>query len=95
MLAEVNAGEPLNIAEENLLGYIVDGENKKIKKDDLFAVRVDGNSMNKKEINGKKITKGSYAVVKNTPDGRKRRHNFSNRKRETQPLNNTTKNKTQ
>ena len=68
VLAEVNAGEPLNIAEENLLGYIVDGENKKIKKDDLFAVRVDGNSMNEKEINGKKITKGSYAVVKNTPD---------------------------
>ena len=24
--------------------------------------------MNEKEINGKKITKGSYAVVKNTPD---------------------------
>ena len=68
VLAEVNAGEPLNIAEENLLGYIVDGENKKIKKDDLFAVRVDGNSMNKKEINGKKITNGSYAVVKNTQD---------------------------
>ena len=68
VLAEVNAGEPLNIAEENLLGYIVDGENKKIKKDDLFAVRVDGNSMNKKEINGKKITNGSYALVKNTQD---------------------------
>ena len=28
VLAEVNAGEPLNIAEEK--GYIVDGENKKI-----------------------------------------------------------------
>ena len=68
VLAEVNAGEPLNIAEENLLGYIVDGENKKIKKDDLFAVRVDGDSMNEKEINGKKITNGSYALVKNTPD---------------------------
>ena len=66
VLAEVNAGEPLNIAEENLLGYIVDGENKKIKKDDLFAVRVDGNSMNKKEINGKKITNGSYVLVKKT-----------------------------
>ena len=66
VLAEVNAGEPLNIAEENLLGYIVEGENNKIKKDDLFALRVDGNSMNKKEINGKKITNGSYVLVKKT-----------------------------
>ena len=58
VLAEVNAGEPLNIAEENLIGYIVDGENKKIKKDDLFAVRVDGHSMNKKRDKRKKDNKG-------------------------------------
>ena len=49
-----------------MIGYIVEGENNKIKKDNLFAVRVDGNSMNLKEINGKKITNGSYVLVKKT-----------------------------
>ena len=58
VLAEVNAGEPLNIAEENLLGYIVDGENKKIKKDDLFAVRVDGRLNEQKRDKRKKDNKG-------------------------------------
>ena len=63
VLAEVSAGVPINTAEENLLGYIVPKRGMMKNKHDFFGVKVDGNSMNLKEIKGKKIEYGNYVLV--------------------------------
>ena len=66
VLAEVSAGVPINTAEENLLGYMVPKRGMIKNQNDFFSVKVDGNSMNLKEINGKKIEYGNYVLVEKT-----------------------------
>ncbi|MCK9271937.1 hypothetical protein M0P65_00115 [Candidatus Gracilibacteria bacterium] len=60
----VNAGRPLNYAEEVDAGYLHISKN--LIKGDLkkyFCVKVEGTSMNKFKVNGKNIEDGSFILV--------------------------------
>ena len=68
IFAESNAGEALTIAQDNNLGYVFfnDKEWANYKNGEHIALKVKGNSMNKKEIDGKKIKDGRIVIVKKT-----------------------------
>ena len=67
MFETANAGMLLSCAETNSPGYLVLSKDKATKYlGEHFAVKVKGDSMNKKEINGKKIESGDYVMVQKT-----------------------------
>lgn len=67
VLGYANAGTPLVSAEEENLG-IINMQRKLIKgKKDLFSLIIKGDSMDRKVMDGKLLTNGSYLIVqKNT-----------------------------
>lgn len=62
LLGVANAGEALSVANDTIEGYVELPPNIKNGKN-LFALRVDGDSMNLMDINGKKISDHSIVFV--------------------------------
>ena len=58
-----NAGEATFLATESIDGYIKIPNGMRIDKDDVFALRVVGDSMNQADVNGKKIEDGDYVLI--------------------------------
>jgi repressor LexA len=61
ILGYANAGQPLVEATEENLGSIKIKKN--LKDTQLFAVIINGNSMNNAKVNGKKIEDNMYAII--------------------------------
>ena len=64
VLGYANAGLPLAIAEENQIGTITVKAINYKDPEDIFAVIVEGDSMNVQSINGKLLANNSYAIIK-------------------------------
>ena len=65
ILGSANAGPAALLAEPNIVGYLKVSNTligKKASRN-LFALRVDGPSMNRSEVNGKRIEDGDYVIV--------------------------------
>ena len=62
ILGTTNAGTPTIVAEQNIEGYLKISK-RLIPNRNIFAVQVDGNSMNLSQINGKKINSGDYIII--------------------------------
>ena len=62
ILGTTSAGSPTFFAEENLEGYL--NVSKKITRNqNVFAVKVSGDSMDLSKIEGKKINDGDYIII--------------------------------
>ena len=64
VLGYANAGLPLAIAEENQIGTITVKATNYKDPENIFAVIVEGDSMNVQNINGKLLANNSYAIIK-------------------------------
>jgi len=58
-----NAGPATIFAEENLCGHVKIPNKLGIESDNLFALQVDGDSMNNANINGNKLEHGDFALI--------------------------------
>ena len=58
-----NAGPATLFAEENLIGYVKIPDSLHGKKDHIFAVEVQGNSMDRANISGKNLEEGDFALI--------------------------------
>ncbi len=63
ILGYANAGKPLAIAEEDRLGVLHVDKSLLTHKSDLFALIVNGDSMNQRVIEGKNMKDGCYVIV--------------------------------
>ena len=63
LLGVANAGTATIFAEENIEGHVRIPRNMMSKKDGVFALRVEGDSMNKAKISGKNLEKGDFALI--------------------------------
>jgi len=64
ILGYANAGTPLVLAQEENLGVLqIDKSLINNKNNQFFALIIKGDSMNMKEINGKRIENGNYIIV--------------------------------
>jgi len=57
-----NAGAATLFAEQNIMGYLKISK-KLFKREDLFAIKVSGDSMNRSIINHKRIDDGDFVIV--------------------------------
>jgi len=62
ILGAANAGEPVLYAEENFQG-LLKVSRKIVGNRKVFAIQVEGDSMNLCEVNGKKIENGDYVII--------------------------------
>jgi len=63
ILGYANAGTPLAIAQEDRLGVLHVDKGLVKKNQELFALIVKGDSMNQREVGGRKLGDGNYIVV--------------------------------
>lgn len=63
ILGAVNAGPATIFAEENIEGYLKISRSLLNKKDGIFALRVEGDSMNKAKIDKKNIEQGDFVLI--------------------------------
>lgn len=63
ILGAVNAGPATIFAEENIEGYLKISRSSLNKKDGIFALRVEGDSMNKAKIDKKNIEQGDFVLI--------------------------------
>lgn len=63
ILGAVNAGPATIFADENVEGYLKISRSLLNKKDGIFALRVEGDSMNKARIDKKNIEQGDFVLV--------------------------------
>jgi len=63
ILGYANAGQPLVVAEEDIMGVIKVDKDILPKKSDLFALMVKGDSMNMRTINKVPILNQNYVIV--------------------------------
>jgi SOS-response transcriptional repressor LexA len=65
IIGTANCGPATIFAEQNFQGFLrISGRLLgRSKPDGLYAIKADGTSMNRAEINGKKIEDGDYAIV--------------------------------
>ncbi|MFA5432935.1 MAG: transcriptional repressor LexA [Candidatus Paceibacterota bacterium] len=63
VLGSANAGIATIFAEENINGYLKVSRSDLNRKNGIFAIRVDGDSMNKAKINGKNIKEGDFVLI--------------------------------
>lgn len=63
IMGAVNAGEANIFAEENIEGYLKIPNNSLSKKEGVFALRVEGDSMNKATIDKKNIEQGDFVLI--------------------------------
>ncbi len=63
IMGSANCGPRTIYAEENIEGYLKISKKLLPKKEHLFALRAEGNSLNKASINGKNIEEGDFVIV--------------------------------
>jgi repressor LexA len=63
ILGAVNAGPATIFAEENIEGYLKISKSLLNNKDGVFALRVEGDSMNKAKIDKKNIEQGDFVLI--------------------------------
>ena len=63
VLGSANAGPATIFAEENVSGYLKVSRSDLNKKDNVFALRVEGDSMNKAKINNKNLEEGDFVLI--------------------------------
>ncbi len=63
VLGSANAGPAVLFAEENVDGYLKVPATLINKKDSIFALRVEGDSMNKSKIEGKNLREGDFVLI--------------------------------
>lgn len=63
VLGAANAGPATIFAEENISGYLKISRSVVNKKDGVFALRVEGDSMNKAKIGGKNLDEGDFVLI--------------------------------
>ena len=63
ILGSANAGPATIFAEGNISGYLRISRNDLNRKNGVFALRVDGDSMNKAKINGKNLEEGDFVLI--------------------------------
>lgn len=63
ILGAANAGPATIFAEENVEGYLKVSRSLVNKKDGIFALRVEGDSMNKAKIAGKSLSEGDFVLI--------------------------------
>jgi repressor LexA len=63
VLGSANAGQAVIHAEENIEGYLKVSRDVLNRKDGVFALRVEGDSMNKAKINGKNMLNGDFVLI--------------------------------
>lgn len=71
ILGSATAGSPVHFAEEHIEGYLRVSQKDIKQKKELFAVRIDGESMNKASKGGIQFSNGNFAIVdptKRTPE---------------------------
>lgn len=62
ILGAANAGPATLFANENLEGYLRISP-KLVPRHEVFAIRVEGNSMNRANVNGKSVENGDYVII--------------------------------
>lgn len=63
ILGYASCGEANMFADENIEGYLALSKNIVSKKDGVFVLKADGDSMNKANIRGKSINHGDYVLI--------------------------------
>jgi|SRR3990167_8198464 len=63
IFGSANCGEANILAEENLEGYLRVAKNIVSKKEGVFILQADGDSMNKANIRGKSIDEGDFVLI--------------------------------
>ena len=63
VLGAANAGPAALYAEENIEGYLKVSRDTLNRKEGVFALRVEGDSMNKARITGKNLEEGDFVLI--------------------------------
>jgi len=63
VLGSANAGPATALAEENITGYLKVSRKDLNRKNGVFALRVEGDSMNKARIGGKNLEEGDFVLI--------------------------------
>lgn len=63
VLGAANAGPATLFAEENIAGYLKISRSRLNRKDGVFALRVEGDSMNRAKIGGKNLEEGDFVLI--------------------------------
>ena len=63
VLGSANAGPATSLAEENISGYLKVSHKDINRKNGVFALRVEGDSMKKAKIAGKNLEEGDFVVI--------------------------------
>jgi repressor LexA len=63
ILGAANAGPATLFAEENISGYLKLSHYILGKREKIFALRVEGDSMNRAKINGKNLEEGDFVII--------------------------------
>lgn len=63
VLGAANAGAAALFAEENVEGYLKVSRSMLDRRDRIFALRVEGDSMNRAKIKGKNIENGDFVLI--------------------------------
>lgn len=63
ILGVANAGTATAFAEENIEGYLKVSRDVLNRRDGIFSLRVEGDSMNKAKIGGKSIAEGDFVLI--------------------------------
>ncbi len=63
VLGSANAGPATSFAEENISGYLKISHKDINRKNGVFALRVEGDSMNKARIGGKNLEEGDFVLI--------------------------------
>lgn len=66
VLGAANAGPATLFAEENVAGYLKVSRSVLNRRDNVFALRVEGDSMNRSKINGKNLEEGDFVLIDST-----------------------------
>ncbi len=63
VFGSANAGPATIFAQENISGYLKVSRNDLGRKEGVFALRVEGDSMNKANIDGKNLEEGDFVLI--------------------------------
>ena len=63
VLGAANAGPATLFAEENIEGYLKVSRRVLNRKDGVFALRVEGDSMNRAKVDGKNLEAGDFVII--------------------------------
>jgi len=63
VLGAANAGPATLFAEENITGYLKVSRGVLNRRDEVFALRVEGDSMNRAKVDGKNLEEGDFVII--------------------------------